>query len=116
MLISNVDPFQPSFARFPVNDNTTGYKPASLPMVLVVPKRLDPTGNPVPNSEVFLTRKDPVTGVEYHVEGVKLLIENVPTQALVVGHQNRDANGNQIRRPDRELYSKEIIGDDFLNT
>lgn len=92
MIITNIDPFQPSFNLYPVNDNTTGYKPVSLPMILVVPKRLDTTGYPVANSEVFLTKTDLITNTTYTVEGFKLLIENVPSQALIVGHQNRDKN------------------------
>ena len=116
MIISNVEPFQPSFVRFPVNDNTTGYRPAQLPMLLVVPKRFDPAGLPVPNSEVFLTKTDPITNQSYIIEGVRLFIEDVPNQALVVGHQNRDANGKQLRYPDRELYSAELIGEEFVKT
>jgi hypothetical protein len=116
MIITNIDPFQPSFNLYPVNDNTTGYKPVSLPMILVVPKRLDTTGYPVANSEVFLTKTDLITNTTYTVEGFKLLIENVPSQALIVGHQNRDKNGKQLRYPDKELYSREILNQEFFDT
>ena len=116
MIITNIDPFQPSFVLYPVNDNTTGYKAISLPMILIVPKRLDTAGYPVVNSEVFLTKKDLITNQTYTVEGFKLLIENVPSQALIVGHQNRDKNGKQLRYPDKELYSREILNQEFFDT
>ena len=116
MIITNIEPFQPSFVLYPVNDNTTGYKAISLPMILIVPKRLDTAGYPVTNSEVFLTKKDLITNQTYTVEGFKLLIENVPSQALIVGHQNRDKNGKQLRYPDKELYSREILNQEFFDT
>ena len=115
VIISNVDKFQPSFIRFPINDNTTGYKPLSMPMILVVPRRIDEVGALVPDSDVFLTKKDLSSGSTYQVPGVRMLLENVPSQALIVGHQYRDKNGNQIRYPDRELYSKEVLADNFEN-
>jgi len=112
MIISDINEFQPSFALFPVNDNTTGYRPISLPMILVIPKRFDAAGVFIPNSEVFLTRTDPTTGVDYTVEGIRIKIENVPSEARIVGHQYITPNGNR-RFPDKELYAIDIIGETF---
>jgi len=112
MIISDINEFQPSFALFPVNDNTTGYRPISLPMILIIPKRFDATGLSTPNSEVFLTKIDPTTGQSYTVEGIRIKIENVPSEARIVGHQYITPNGNR-RFPDKELYAIDIIGETF---
>jgi len=112
MIISDINEFQPSFALFPVNDNTTGYRPISLPMILVIPKRFDAVGEFIQNSEVFLTKIDPTTGASYTVEGIRIKIENVPSEARIVGHQYITPNGNR-RFPDKELYAIDITGETF---
>lgn len=114
MIISDINDFQPSFRLFPLNDNTTGYRPIALPMILIVPKRRAPGGAIIPNSEVFLTKTDAVTAHSYAVEGIRIKIENVPSEARIVGQQYITPNGNR-RFPDRELYSTEITGELFTS-
>ena len=47
-----VDRFQPSFFRFPIQNNRTGWQPVSLPVVLVVPFSHNSDGSPIQGSEI----------------------------------------------------------------
>lgn len=82
----SIDRNKPSFVLFPVNNNRTAWRPVGLPMIMVVPKKRDFVGFPIPNSGVF---------------DVKILIENTPREALVAGHDHVG-----LRFPDSELYAK----------
>lgn len=82
----SIDRNKPSFVLFPVNNNRTAWRPVGLPMIMVVPKKRDFVGFPIPNSGVF---------------DVKILIENTPREALVAGHDHIG-----LRFPDAELYAK----------
>jgi hypothetical protein len=46
------DRYQPSFFRFPIQNDRTGFKPVYLPVILVVPGRRTNTGTPLAHSEV----------------------------------------------------------------
>ena len=87
-MASIVERHNPSNILFPVNNRNTAWRPVSLPVILVVPHRRDKLGLPLPNSSVFNTR---------------IYIENVPTEALVSGHDHIDQ-----RFPDHEIYSENI--------
>lgn len=87
------DLHNPSFILLPTNNNRTAWRPISLPVVLVVPNRIDPVGSYIPNSEV---------------NNIRISIENVPQEAKVAGHNNVG-----IRWPDRELYAETISGSEF---
>lgn len=47
---------QPSFFRFPLNNNRTGFQPVFLPLVLVEPRKRTPAGATIDNSHVILSR------------------------------------------------------------
>lgn len=82
------DNHNPQFVLFPVNNNRTGWKAFGLPVILVVPHRLDRAGIPIANSGV---------------SNVRIFIEDVPQKARVVGHDNVG-----LFFPDRELYAENI--------
>lgn len=84
----SVDYNNPTFQAFPYNNNRTAWRPIGFPVVMVVPLRRDVTGMPIANSQVF---------------NVKVLIENVPREARVAGHDHVG-----LRYPDRELYAETI--------
>ncbi len=42
----------PSFAQMPVNNLRTGWKPISVPIILVVPNRINGLGYPIENSDI----------------------------------------------------------------
>ena len=51
-----VDRFQPSFLRFPIQNDRTGFKPVALPVILVVPGRRDTNGRVMAGSGVSNVR------------------------------------------------------------
>jgi len=63
----------PSFYRFPINNNRTGFKPVYLPMILIVPRRRNANGTTLGKTEVF---------------DVKFFIADAPEQAKVAGPFN----------------------------
>jgi len=78
----------PQFVLFPINNDRTAWKKFGLPVVLVVPHRKDLSGHQLANSKV---------------RNIKIFIEDVPSQALVSGHQHIGK-----RFPDRELYRETV--------
>lgn len=76
---------QPYFTLLPVNNNRTGWRPISMPVVLTVPRKRNPLEEPIANSGIF---------------NVRVAIENVPQEALVAGHDHVG-----MRHPDKELYA-----------
>ena len=83
-----VDRYNPSFQRFPVQNNRTGFKPVSLPLILVVPGRKLANGTVLSNSDVF---------------NVRFYIADAPEPAIVAGY---DHKGLVI--PDTSLYELNI--------
>jgi len=83
-----VDYHNPTFQPFPYNNNRTAWRPIGFPVIMVVPHRRDIVGIPLANSQVF---------------NVKVLIEDVPREARVAGHDHVG-----LRFPDRELYAETI--------
>ena len=63
---------QPSFYRFPIQNDRTNWLPVSTPTILVVPWAKDSFGASIPNSEVW--------DVSFHVEG--------STIAPIAGHDH----------------------------
>lgn len=68
-----VDRNQPSFLRFPIQNDRTGFKPVSLPVILVVPWRRDESGRALGDSGVY---------------DVKYFIAEAPDPAKVAGPFN----------------------------
>lgn len=84
----SIDRNKPTFQLLPYNNNRTAWRPIGFPAIMVVPRRFDAVGHPLPNSQVF---------------NVRVLIESVPREARVAGHDHVG-----IRYPDRELYARTI--------
>ena len=87
-MASIIDFNDPSFVRFPVNNNRTAWRPIKAPMLLVVPHYTTAEGVRVEGAEVF---------------DVRVYIEDVPQIALVAGHDHIG-----LRSPDRELYAIDL--------
>lgn len=83
-----IDYNNPTFQAFSYNNNRTAWRPIGFPVIMVVPYRRDVTGLPIANSQVF---------------NVKVLIEDVPREARVAGHDHVG-----LLYPDRELYAETI--------
>lgn len=88
---------QPSFFKYPQQNNRTAWLPVWTPTILVVPWVRDGFGNPIPNSEVW--------GVSFYVEATSV--------APVAGHDNvgvfnPDYNVYRVDIPDSELPSYKI--------
>ena len=63
--------YNPSFLRYPIQNDRTGFKPVWLPVILIVPVRRTTEGLGLVNSEVW---------------DVKYFIADAPDQAKVAGH------------------------------
>lgn len=70
-----VDRDQPSFLRFPIQNDRTGFKPVSLPVILVVPGRRNENGTALAGSQVF---------------DVKYFVAKAPDPAKVAGPFNTE--------------------------
>ena len=68
-----VDRYQPSFLRFPIQNDRTGFRPVALPVILVVPGRRNENGTVLANSGVY---------------DVKYFIVDAPDPSLVAGPFN----------------------------
>ena len=91
----SIDYNNPTFQPFPYNNNRTAWRPIGFPIIMVVPRRRDITGETISNSQVF---------------NVKVLIENVPQEARVAGHDHVG-----LLYPDRELYAITLSSQDLAN-
>lgn len=69
----SIDRDQPSFLRFPLNNDRTGFQPVFLPLVLVVPRRKTASGSILGNSGVF---------------DVRYFIQDAPNPSKVAGPFN----------------------------
>jgi phage tail P2-like protein len=68
-----IDRYQPSFLRFPIMNDRTGFKPVALPVILIVPGRRNENGTTLAGTEVF---------------DVKYFIAKAPDPAKVAGPFN----------------------------
>ncbi len=83
-----IEQHNPSFLLMPHNNNRTGWRPISLPIILVEPDRRNRLGTPLDNSAVVSAR---------------IIIEDTPRKNRVAGH---DHVGLLV--PDTELYTHTI--------
>lgn len=86
---------QPSLYRFPFQSNRAGYKPYSMPLVLVAPYRRDKDGIEIPGSQILTLR---------------YFIEDVPQQAIVAGYDHKG-----IKVPEFERFSISLNTEDIVN-
>lgn len=89
----SIDHNNPTFQAFAYNNNRTAWRPIGFPVIMVVPRRKDVIGAPIANSQVF---------------NVKIIIENVPREARVAGHDNIG-----LLYPDEELYVETLSSQDL---
>jgi len=93
---SNPDRYQPSFFKFPINNDRAGYQPWAMPVVLVVPYRYDQE-----------------TGLEFIdslPSNVRYYIADVPNQALVAGYDHKG-----ILVPEEERYVQALTISELIN-
>lgn len=79
-----IERYQPSFLRFPIQNNKTGFQPVHLPVILVVPARRTPEGLALADAEIL---------------ELKFFIADAPEQSLVAGPFN-----TQLLVPTLERY------------
>ena len=70
-----IDRYQPSFLRFPIMNDRTGFKPVALPVILIVPGRRNENGTTIAGTDVF---------------DVKYFITKAPEPAKVAGPFNKN--------------------------
>jgi len=80
--------YNPSFYRFPVQNNRTGYQPVYIPLILIVPGRKQPTGAIVPNSDIL---------------SLKFYIKDAPDPALVAGAEHIG-----MTVPSTDIYTRNV--------
>ena len=84
--------YSPSYYRFPIQNNRTGFQPVYLPLILIVPGRRDQRGFVIGNTNVW---------------DVKFYIANAPDMAYVAGPFNYP----NLRVPNTDLYTLNILAD-----
>lgn len=84
----------PHFVLFPVNNARTGYKPYSMPILYVEPRRINPDGSGIPGSASLR---------------VKYKVVDAPDSAKVAGSFNQN-----IRIPEQSLFEIELSDIDLL--
>jgi hypothetical protein len=85
----------PFFELFPLNNARTGYRPFSMPVVYIEPRRLDSNGNGIADSAAL---------------NVRYKVVNAPDPALVNGPFNQN-----LRIPDQSLFEIELTQTELQN-
>lgn len=91
------DRFQPSFFRFPINNNRAGYQPYASPVILVVPFTFD------------LETGKQITGAR--PKSLRYSVQDAPDPAIVAGVENRG-----ITVPDLDLFAIDITSTDLAGS